>query len=282
MTGLCFQRFTGPGVLALADELSVKQDDVRDIEDHAADDKELHERHERRLQEVANGNAVCQHTGNGAHGTGCNGSEKLEDGDVHGLSVRAPLSVEHLNIQRRDEDVLQVSRICALMVVQLNRDGVDAEERQEDDQAQVRLEQLFTEARKRLMVFIAAVLELQVHDDAVEEEPHGVHRPLNHGLTGNSIVAVGGQEGRPCESEQEFPGDVQTEDEERHARCLVLEAAVDDIDVRQRPEDARDERQDDIEGTVGNGDLRNGKVRNGTVKDCIHSSLPPSSSLSPA
>ena len=132
------------------------------------------------------------------------------------------------------------------------------------------------------MVLIAAVLELQVHDDAVEEEPHAVHRPLYHGLSGNGIVAVGRQEGRARESEQEVPGNVQAEDEERHARRLVLEAPVDNVDVRQRPEDARDERQDDIEGTVGDGDLRNGKVGNGTVKDCIHSSLPPSSSLSPA
>lgn len=42
------------------DELSVEKDDVRDIEDHTSDDQELHKRHEGRVQEVGDRNAVRQ------------------------------------------------------------------------------------------------------------------------------------------------------------------------------------------------------------------------------
>ena len=118
------------------------------------------------------------------------------------------------------------------------------------------------------LVLVFTILELQVQQDAVEQEPQDVIEPLGPGVSnGNAQVAVCREEGRTQHTEDELPGEVQTKDEQRHTAGLVFESAVNEKDVRDGPEDAGRERQDVIQdnaGRDGNGleaDLPQFRVR---------------------
>ena len=71
----------------------------------------------------------------------------------------------------------------------------------------------------------------------------------------NAQEAVFWQEGRAEYTEDELPGEVQTEDEQRHTTGLVTESAIDEQYVRNGPEDTGCQRQDVVQRHTGrNGD----------------------------
>ena len=183
-------------------------------------------------------------------------AETLGDGDDHRLTVGVAASQEHRDVQGRDEDVLLVSSICALMVLELDGDEPDRLEADEEDEGDIGDEHLSAESGKCVVVLFTAVLDLQVQDDTVEQEPDGVDASLDHGLVSDVEERALREERVAHEGEDEFPGPVEAEDHERHTAGFVLETSVDDVDVNDGPEDTGHKGEDRVDRFVRNQKAR--------------------------
>lgn len=120
----------GPGVEVL-DVLHhvVEGDDVDDVEEEAALDEEFHQGHELEIDEDGPVGAVLPVHDEGAHQGRGQRAEPLADGDAHGLSFGITAAEQHGDEGRRDEDVLDIRRIDAVVVLPLVDAEQDASER---------------------------------------------------------------------------------------------------------------------------------------------------------
>lgn len=207
-----------------------------------------------------------------AQGGRCNGAEHLADGHAHVDAAGVPVSPELGDEQQGDEEVLHVRGVDAVRVVPL----VDGKEhgREGDDDLERHVDGVEPHRSVRVLrlVLVLAVLELQVQEDAVEDEPQNVIESLGPGVGDrHAEVTVGGEQRRAEHAEDELPGEVQAEDEQRHAAGLVFEPAIDEQNVRDGPEDAGRQGQKVIQrDTGGNGDGLKAHFSQFRVRIAVH------------
>lgn len=203
------ERLASPGIFAFFLEGLVEADDVDDVEHEAGADEQLHVRHGFHVQELGDRHMVGADEDDAAEHVRRQSSQTLADGDDHGLAVCIALSHKHGDIQSGDEDVLLIGSIGTLMVFQFHGNEPDRLETEEQYKQYIRNEHLSAKARQGFVVFVTSVFEFQVKNDAVEEEPDGVHATLHHSLLCDAEEGSFMEKRFSHECEDEFPRPVE-------------------------------------------------------------------------
>src|SRR5215208_3190554 len=100
---------------------------------------------------------------------------RLCEGDAQGLSPQRPSAVEHHDKEDTHHQVLTESRVCAIEVFKLQRDGHHREEGRQERKSHHAVEEPLREPRKLAW---SKAQEL-VEDDQVEGKPHDIDGALD-------------------------------------------------------------------------------------------------------